>query len=59
MGWVADPRLVAATCNAGGFGFLAGATIPPEAMEAAILETRRLTDKPFGVKFSYVSGQCV
>ena len=42
MGWVADPRLVAATCNAGGFGFLAGATIEPRQMEAAILETRRL-----------------
>jgi NAD(P)H-dependent flavin oxidoreductase YrpB (nitropropane dioxygenase family) len=39
MGWVADPRLVAATGNAGGFGFLAGATIEPAHMEAAILET--------------------
>lgn len=51
MGWVADPRLVAGTCNAGGFGFLAGATIPPEEMEAAILRTRELTDRPFGVNF--------
>jgi len=51
MGWVADPRLVAGTCNAGGFGFLAGATIPPEQMEAAILKTRELTNKPFGVNF--------
>ena len=51
MGWVADPRLVAGTCNAGGFGFLAGATIPPEQMEAAILKTKELTSKPFGVNF--------
>lgn len=51
MGWVADPRLVAGTCNAGGFGFLAGATIPPEQMEAAIIKTKSLTDKPFGVNF--------
>ena len=51
MGWVADPRLVAGTCNAGGFGFLAGATIPPDQMEAAILQTKQLTDKPFGVNF--------
>lgn len=51
MGWVADPRLVAATCNAGGFGFLAGATIEPHKMEATILETRRLTAQPFGVNF--------
>jgi NAD(P)H-dependent flavin oxidoreductase YrpB (nitropropane dioxygenase family) len=51
MGWVADPKLVAATGNAGGFGFLAGATIEPQQMEAAIIETRRLTDQPFGVNF--------
>jgi NAD(P)H-dependent flavin oxidoreductase YrpB (nitropropane dioxygenase family) len=51
MGWVADPKLVAATGNAGGFGFLAGATIEPHLMEAAIVETRRLTDQPFGVNF--------
>jgi len=51
MGWVADPRLVAGTCNAGGFGFLAGATIPPAEMEKAILQTKQLTDKPFGVNF--------
>jgi NAD(P)H-dependent flavin oxidoreductase YrpB (nitropropane dioxygenase family) len=29
---------VAATCNAGGFGFLAGATIPPESLEREILQ---------------------
>ena len=51
MGWVADSRLVASTCNAGGFGFLAGATIPPEEMEQAIVETKALTDQPFGVNF--------
>lgn len=51
MGWVADPNLVAGTCNAGGFGFLAGATIPPEQMEADILKVKSLTDKNFGVNF--------
>ena len=51
MGWIADPHLVAASCNAGGFGFLAGATIPPEQMEQVILDTRKLTGKPFGVNF--------
>ncbi|MFT5575804.1 MAG: NAD(P)H-dependent flavin oxidoreductase YrpB (nitropropane dioxygenase family) [Bermanella sp.] len=51
MGWVADPNLVAGTCNAGGFGFLAGATIPPEEMERDILRVKELTDKPFGVNF--------
>lgn len=51
MGWVADPKLVAATCNAGGFGFLAGATIPAERMERDILRTKELTSQPFGVNF--------
>lgn len=51
MGWVADPNLVAGTCNAGGFGFLAGATIPPEEMERDILRTKELTQNPFGVNF--------
>ena len=51
MGWVADPRLVAGSCNAGGFGFLAGATIPPEEMERDILRVKELTDRPFGVNF--------
>lgn len=51
MGWVADPRLVAGSCNAGGFGFLAGATIPPEEMERDVLQVKALTDRPFGVNF--------
>ena len=51
MGWVADPNLVAGSCNAGGFGFLAGATIPADEMERDILRVRELTDKPFGVNF--------
>ena len=33
MGWVADPNLVAATGNAGGFGFLAGAVMTLEEIE--------------------------
>ena len=51
MGWVADARLVAATCNAGGFGFLAGATLAPEQVEAEILRVKSLTDRPFGINF--------
>jgi len=51
MGWIATPELVAATANAGGFGFIAGATIPPNEIEAAILKTKSLTDKPFGLNF--------
>jgi NAD(P)H-dependent flavin oxidoreductase YrpB (nitropropane dioxygenase family) len=51
MGWVADPKLVAGSCNAGAFGFLAGATIPANEMERDILQVKALTDKPFGVNF--------
>ncbi|GGN84131.1 NAD(P)H-dependent flavin oxidoreductase [Nocardia rhizosphaerihabitans] len=49
MGWVAGPRLVAATANAGGLGILASATMTFEELEAAIAKTKSLTDKPFGV----------
>ena len=41
MGWVAGSSLVAATTNAGGFGFLAGATIPADRIEAEILPAAR------------------
>jgi len=51
MGWVATPELVAGACNAGAFGFLAAATLPPEEVEAAILRIKELTDRPFGVNF--------
>ena len=43
MGWVATPELTAAACNAGAFGFLAAATIPPEAVEA---EKAQPTQRP-------------
>ena len=51
MGWVATPELTAAVSNAGAIGFLAAATIPPAEVEAAILEVKKLTQKPFGVNF--------
>jgi NAD(P)H-dependent flavin oxidoreductase YrpB (nitropropane dioxygenase family) len=49
MGWVAGPRLVAATANAGGLGILASATMTLEQMAAAIAEVRARTSAPFGV----------
>ncbi len=51
MGWVATPELTAAACEAGAFGFLAAATIPPEDVEAEILRVKALTERPFGVNF--------
>jgi NAD(P)H-dependent flavin oxidoreductase YrpB (nitropropane dioxygenase family) len=49
MGWVAGPRLVSATAQAGGLGILASATMTFDQLVAAIAETRSRTDKPFGV----------
>jgi len=51
MGWVATPELVAGACNAGAFGFLAAATLPPHEVEAEIEKIKTLTDRPFGVNF--------
>lgn len=51
MGWVAGPELVAASGNAGGFGFLAGATIEADQIEADIKRIKDLSDAPFGVNF--------
>jgi NAD(P)H-dependent flavin oxidoreductase YrpB (nitropropane dioxygenase family) len=49
MGWVAGPRLVAATAEAGGLGILASATMTYDELAAAIRETRGRTSQPFGV----------
>jgi NAD(P)H-dependent flavin oxidoreductase YrpB (nitropropane dioxygenase family) len=49
MGWVAGPRLVAATANAGGLGILASATMTLEKLAEAIAEVRSRTSSPFGV----------
>jgi NAD(P)H-dependent flavin oxidoreductase YrpB (nitropropane dioxygenase family) len=51
MGWVADARLVAATSNAGGFGFLAAATMSTAELQAAIEALRTTTRAGFGVNF--------
>ncbi|HEX3336475.1 MAG TPA: nitronate monooxygenase [Jatrophihabitans sp.] len=49
MGWVAGPRLVAGTAEAGGLGILASATMTFDELVAAIAETRSRTRQPFGV----------
>ncbi len=49
MGWVAGPRLVSATAEAGGLGILASATISYQELATAIAETRGRTAQPFGV----------
>ena len=56
MGWVAGPRLVSGTANAGGLGILASATMTFEELEHAILEVKGRTDKPFGVNLRADAG---
>ncbi|EMD23898.1 NAD(P)H-dependent flavin oxidoreductase [Amycolatopsis azurea] len=49
MGWVAGPRLVSATAEAGGLGILASATMTYDELAAAIKEVKSRTSRPFGV----------
>ena len=49
MGWVAGPRLVSATAEAGALGILASATMTYDQLAAAIHEVKERTDRPFGV----------
>jgi len=49
MGWVAGPRLVTATAEAGGLGILASATMTFDELVAAIEEVQSRTSEPFGV----------
>ena len=51
MGWIATPPLVAATSNAGAFGFLAGAVMKPVELAEAIARLRDMTPHAFGVNF--------
>ncbi len=51
MGWVAEPPLVAASCEAGAFGFLGAAVMTPAETRAKIAAVRQRTLKPFGVNF--------
>ncbi|MDG4859352.1 nitronate monooxygenase [Streptomyces sp. T-3] len=49
MGWVAGPRLVSATADAGALGILASATMTLDQLKSAVREVKSRTDEPFGV----------
>jgi enoyl-[acyl-carrier protein] reductase II len=49
MSWVSERNLVSAISNAGGFGVIACGAMTPELLDAEIVATRAMTDKPFGV----------
>ena len=56
MGWVAGPRLVSGTANAGGLGILASATMTIDELEKAIVDVKGRTDRPFGVNLRADAG---
>jgi NAD(P)H-dependent flavin oxidoreductase YrpB (nitropropane dioxygenase family) len=49
MGYVAGPRLAAATSEAGGLGVIASATMSTDELRSAIKEVKERTAGPFGV----------
>ena len=49
MSWVSERHLVSAISNAGGFGVIAGGSMPPHLLAAEIAATQALTTRPFGV----------
>lgn len=49
MSWVSERNLVSAISNAGGFGVIACGAMTPDLLDTEIFETKKLTDKPFGV----------
>ncbi|MEU3895131.1 nitronate monooxygenase [Streptomyces sp. NPDC045251] len=59
MGWVAGPRLVSASANAGALGVLASATMSVEGLRAAVREVKSRTDAPFGVNLRADAGDAV
>ncbi len=51
MGWIATPQLVAASSNAGAFGFLAGAVMKPAELASEITRLKDMMPHNFGVNF--------
>jgi NAD(P)H-dependent flavin oxidoreductase YrpB (nitropropane dioxygenase family) len=49
MGYVAWPKLAAATSKAGGLGIVASSTMDLDELRRAIAQMQELTDQPFGV----------
>ena len=49
MSWVSERNLVSAISNGGGFGVIACGAMTPELLDTEIAETKKRTDRPFGV----------
>ena len=55
MAWVAEYHLAAAVSEAGGLGIIGAANAPAEWVREQIRETKKCTDKPFGVNVMLMS----
>lgn len=55
MAWVAECHLAAAVSEAGGLGIIGAANAPADWVRDQIRETKKLTDKPFGVNVMLMS----
>ena len=49
MSWISERHLVSAISNAGGFGVIACGAMNPELLDTEIAETKKRTQRPFGV----------
>ena len=49
MTWISDPQLMSAVGEAGGFGLVAGGNAPVAILKDQIIETRKISQAPFGV----------
>src|SRR4028119_2509763 len=49
MSWISERHLVSALSNAGAFGVIACGAMTPDLLDIEIAETRKRTDRPFGV----------
>ncbi|MGX1671939.1 NAD(P)H-dependent flavin oxidoreductase [Streptomyces sp. NPDC055400] len=56
MGWIAGPRLVSASANAGALGILASATMTLDQLRSAVREVKSRTGEPFGVNLRADAG---
>ncbi len=49
MSWISERHLVSAISNGGGFGVIASGAMAPDLLDAEIAETKKRTERPFGV----------
>ncbi|MDQ3140348.1 MAG: nitronate monooxygenase, partial [Pseudomonadota bacterium] len=49
MSWISERNLVSALSNSGAFGVIACGAMTPDLLDTEIAETKKRTDKPFGV----------